>query len=136
MKKQHLFSLLVMVVLLAAGSLHAQTGEVKATIPFDFTAGNMSLAAGEYSITSMSDAGRILSVAGASSKGLVGSHAAEKMEAPAKTMLVFHRYGNRYFLYQIWVEGINRGRELPRTPSEKELASNGRPTLVAVLAYK
>ena len=71
MKKQHLFSLLVMVVLLAAGSLHAQTGEVKATIPFDFTAGNMSLAAGEYSITSMSDAGRILSVAGASSKGLL-----------------------------------------------------------------
>ena len=58
------------------------------------------------------------------------------MEAPAKTMLVFHRYGNRYFLYQIWVEGNNRGRELPRTPSEKELASNGRPTLVAVLAYK
>jgi hypothetical protein len=60
----------------------------------------------------------------------------EKIEAPSQTKLVFRRYGDRYFLYQIWVEGNNRGRELPMTPLEKELASNARPTLVAVLAMK
>jgi hypothetical protein len=136
MKKQHLFTLLVTIVLLAAGSLYAQTGEVKAVIPFDFTAGNMSLPAGEYSVTEMSDAGRILLIAGRDSKGFVGSHAVEKIEASANTRLVFHRYGDRYFLYQIWVQGNNRGRELPETKLEKELASNARPTLVAVLALK
>ena len=79
MKKQHLFPLFVMVVLLAVGSLHAQTGEVKAAIAFDFTAGRMSLPAGEYSITAMSDAGRILCVSGRVSKGFITSHPVEKM---------------------------------------------------------
>src|SRR5207244_6047829 len=52
------------------------------------------------------------------------------------TQLVFHRYGNRYFLYQIWVRGENRGRELPQTRLERELASNRQPAPVAVLASK
>jgi hypothetical protein len=101
MKKQHLFPLFVTVVLLAVGSLYAQTGEVRADIPFDFTAGNMSLPAGEYSITAMSDAGRILCVSSRVSNGFISSHPVEKIEAPATTKLGFRRYGNRYFLYQI-----------------------------------
>jgi len=136
MKKQHLFPLFVMVVLLAVGSLHAQTGEVKAAIAFDFTAGRMSLPAGEYSITAMSEAGRILCVSGRVSKGFITSRPVEKIEAPATTKLVFRRYGDRYFLHQIWVGGNNRGRELPMTPLEKELATNAEPALVAVLASK
>jgi hypothetical protein len=137
MKKQQLFPLLAVLVLLAAGSVQAQIGGVKTNIPFDFTAGSMTLPAGEYRITAMSDAGSILLVAGSgSSKGFVRSQAVEKMAAATSTKLVFHRYGNRYFLYQIWVEGENRGRELPRTRLEQELASNSRPTQVAVLASK
>src|SRR5438105_14096363 len=85
----------------------------------------------------MSDAGGVLWVAGSGfSKGFVGSQAVEKIAAATSTRLVFHRYGNRYFLYQIWVEGENRGRELPRTRLEKEVASNARPSSVAVLASK
>ena len=136
MKKQRLFTLLVTMVLLAVGSLYAQTGEVRAAIPFDFTAGKMSLPAGQYSITAMTDAGRVLCVSGREGSGFISSHPVEKIEAPSQTKLVFRRYGDRYFLYQIWVEGNNRGRELPMTPLEKELASNARPTLVAVLAMK
>ena len=137
MKKQQLFPLLAVLVLLAAGSVQAQNGGVKANIPFDFTAGSKTLTAGEYRITAMSDAGGVLWVAGSGfSKGFVGSQAVEKIAAATSTRLVFHRYGNRYFLYQIWVEGENRGRELPRTRLEKEVASNARPSSVAVLASK
>ncbi|HKN36556.1 MAG TPA: hypothetical protein VJX16_25215 [Terriglobales bacterium] len=137
MKKQRLFPLLAGLVLLAAGSVQAQNGGVKANIPFDFTAGSMTLPAGEYSITRMSDFGGILLVAGSSSsKDLVRSQAVENIAAPTSTQLVFHRYGNRYFLYQIWVRGENRGRELPQTRLERELASNRQPAPVAVLASK
>jgi hypothetical protein len=133
MRKRHLLALFVMVGLLAVGPLYAQTGEVKAAIPFDFTAGNMSLPAGEYSITPRTDGG-ILCVSGTVSNGFIRSHPVETVEAAATTKLVFRQYGDRYFLYQIWVQGNNRGRELPMTRLEKEMASKAEPTLVAVLA--
>jgi hypothetical protein len=137
MKKQQLFPLLAVLVLLAAGSLQAQTRGVKANIPFDFTAGGMTLPAGEYKITTMTDAGSTLLVAGTrSNKGFVRSEAVETIRAATSTKLVFHCYGNHYFLYQIWVEGENRGRELPSTRLEQEMASNAQPTLVAVLASR
>ena len=67
----------------------------------------------------------------------LGSQAAQANSLPAGSELVFHRYGDRYFLSQIWAQGEERGSELPMMKVEKELkASNGRPTLVAVLAYK
>jgi hypothetical protein len=136
MKKQHLFPLLAVVVLLAAGSVHAQS-PVKANIPFDFTAGSRSLPAGEYTITAMGDAGTLLLIAGSgSSKAFVIPHGVETLAAPTSSKLVFNRYGNRYFLSQIWVQGERRGCELPRTRFEQEMASNARPDSVAILAQK
>ena len=48
----------------------------------------------------------------------------EKLETAdsKKTKLVFHRYGDQYFLAQIWTEGNNRGSELPKTEREPEVA--------------
>ena len=40
------------------------------------------------------------------------------------TKLVFHRYGDRYFLAQIWVAGNNSGSELPKSPREVEVAQD------------
>lgn len=136
MKKQHLFPLLAMVVLLAVGPVQAQS-PVKANIPFDFTVGSMSLPAGEYSITARGNAGSLLSVAGTgSSEAFVIAHQVETLAAPTSSKLVFNRYGNRYFLYQIWVEGKHRGREFPRTRLEQESARNAHPYSVAVVASK
>src|SRR5437660_12355661 len=87
MKKQQLFPLLAVLVLLAAGSVQAQNGGVKANIPFDFTAGSKTLPAGEYRITAMSDAGGVLRVAGSGfSKGLSALRRLKKLQrrrAPA-----------------------------------------------------
>jgi hypothetical protein len=78
----------------------------------------------------------VLAVMGAASKSaLVGSHAIQAKRS-AETKLIFHRYGDRYFLYRIWVAGEDRGRELPQTRLEKELASNMGFTSVAVLAHR
>ncbi|HYL15262.1 MAG TPA: hypothetical protein VEV41_19645 [Terriglobales bacterium] len=132
--KKHLFPLLALLLLFAVGSLHGQTGALKATIPFAFTAGDITLPAGEYRVTALNDTGTLL-VAGTKS-GFVSTHPVETTPASASTRLVFHQYGNHYFLYQIWVQGENLGRELPKTPMEKEVARNGWPTAVAVLASK
>ena len=138
MKKQRLFSLLAAVVLITAGSLCAQTTDrpVKANIPFDFEAGNKSYPAGAYRVSPISQMGD-LSIAGYGlTSGLASSHSIQSNSPSGSTKLVFHRYGDRYFLYQIWVAGEDRGRELPTTRVEKELASNATASPVVIMAQK
>jgi hypothetical protein len=137
MTKRNFLPLLAM-FLLAAGSLNAQISRpVKATIPFDFTAGSVDLPAGEYTVGMTGTLGNLL-IRGEGTQGMfLGSQAVQANSRPAGSKLVFHRYGDRYFLSQIWAQGEERGSELPMTKVEKELrASNARPALVAVLAYK
>ncbi len=138
MKKQSLFSLLAAVVLMTAGALNAQTRPVTANIPFDFSAGKMTFPAGEYRVNEIGSLGFLSVVGQGSAIGIVNSHRTQSHSPSASNHLVFHRYGNRYFLYQIWVEGDDSGRELPMTRVEKELAmaSNATPSAVAIMARK
>ena len=137
MKKQKLFSLLAVVVLMTAGSLCAQTTDrpVKANIPFDFNAGSQHYFAGQYSVNAISPVALAI-VGQGSESGLVISRGAESSSASPSTKLIFHQYGGSYFLYQIWVEGENSGRELPMTRVEKELASNANASPVVIMAQK
>jgi len=41
---------------------------------------------------------------------------------PAEGKLIFHRYGDRYFLSQMWMPGNPTGRELPPSKAELETA--------------
>ncbi|MBV8894480.1 MAG: hypothetical protein JO266_21315 [Acidobacteria bacterium] len=137
MKKETLFPLLA-VLLLATGLASAQRkqGPVKANIPFDFVAGNTSMPAGEYRISQLSNVG-VLSIKGESGEiALVGSNSVQANAMSPGTRLIFHRYGDQYFLYQVWTEGDDRGREVPKLRWEKELTSNSRYPSVAVLAHK
>ncbi|HVO62317.1 MAG TPA: hypothetical protein VMT53_15380 [Terriglobales bacterium] len=136
MKKQHLFPLLAL-VLLASGLASAQLDQraVKANVPFSFMAGKTALPAGDYRVSTLSDVG-VLGVQGDSGSVMVGSHAVQGNAPSRATKLIFHRYGDQYFLSQIWVEGESRGRELPRTNLEKELLAKARFNAVAILAHK
>jgi hypothetical protein len=136
-KKQNLFPLLAM-LLLAMGLASAQIGQqaVKARIPFDFTAGNKALPAGQYRVAAISALGTLSVIGGGSELAMVNSHAVQANAAPTSTKHIFRCYGDQYFLYQVWVQGESRGRELPQTKVEKELASNARSSTVAVLAYE
>jgi hypothetical protein len=138
MKKQQLFSLLAAVVLMTAGSLCAQTSgrPVKANIPFDFSAGGKHFSAGEYRVNALSTPGALSIVGQDSGSGLVLSGRTQANSPSASTKLIFHQYGTSYFLYQIWIEGEDSGRELPTTRVEKELASNATASPVVIMAQK
>ena len=136
MKKQHLFPLLA-IVLLASGLASAQLNQtaVKANVPFSFMAGKTSLPAGDYRVSALSDMG-VLGVQGDSGSVMVGSYAVQGNAPSRATKLIFHRYGDQYFLSQIWIEGESRGRELPRTSLEKEMLANAQFDSVAILAHR
>jgi hypothetical protein len=137
MKKQHLFPLLA-IVLLASGLASAQLNQsaIKANVPFNFMAGKRALPAGEYRVSSVSDLG-VLSLLGADSGPVMTQSFPAQAKAPSPvTKLIFHRYGDQYFLSQIWIEGESSGRELPRTNLEKELLAKARFNSVAIMAHR
>jgi hypothetical protein len=55
---------------------------------------------------------------------MVGSNAAQTQKPTDKTKLVFNRYGDRYFLSQIWMNGATLGHQLPKSSREKEIAKD------------
>jgi len=94
-------------------------------IPFAFAAGRMALPAGEYRIQKVAYDSSILLIERTDHAAgtVVMSLAAQANAKQAQSKLVFHRYDNRYFLSQIWIAGSVRGRELTKSPQEKEQSS-------------
>jgi len=121
MKKQ-LFVLLGL-GLLVGMSAYAQTVNLKADVPFNFIIRGATLPAGEYTIQGLGD-GPAIAVRGPNPKAntIVLSQRCASINAVKRSKLVFHRYGDRYFLAQLWVAGSDSGRQLPKSPREVEVA--------------
>jgi hypothetical protein len=127
MKRQTFSLVSLLSLLLVAGSAIAQTVHVRANIPFNFAVGSKTLPAGTYDVGTID--GRdskmlLLQARDGNSSMIVGSNAAENFKPADKTKLVFNQYGSRYFLSEIWMNGATRGRQLPKTSREKELAKD------------
>ena len=115
-------------------SLHAQTMNLQATIPFDFQIGSTALPSGEYSIR---HSGGVLSVqqTGGAHKGGMFLTVGEDRPAGAKAAgtLLFNRYGDTYFLSKVWSAESTQAQAAPKTPREKELATHiGQPGTTTV----
>jgi hypothetical protein len=125
MKRQAFNLIGLLSLLLVAGSAIAQSDHVRANIPFSFTVENKTLPAGAYDVEalSISDAQHlVLRSEDSSSNTIVGCNTAQVLTPANKTELVFDRYGDKYFLSEIWVQGATHGRHLPKSSREKELA--------------
>lgn len=120
--------LLVSVTLAAAVvSANAQSTAIKANIPFEFVVGDKTLPAGDYSVTTANtahDALRIQSADGKNSALRLSGPTEQKNKG--RSRMVFHRYGQNYFLAEVW-KGGTEGRELAKSKQERaierELAS-------------
>lgn len=124
MKKQSLALVGVLSLVLAAGSAFAQSGEVRANIPFDFVVNKTTMPAGNYSITKAGMTSNAIAIRCFDAKAvqLAATASRGSSKISDRTKLVFHRYGDRYFLSQIWVEGSAHMRELPKSNLESEVA--------------
>ena len=128
-------TLMVAAVALVFGSAaYAQEINVRARVPFDFVLGDKTYSAGQYAVETASDNTFFLSVKNIDDKatqGLTSSHPciSSKPTGPANQgKLVFHRVGNKYFLFRVWVGDSTVGREFPISPREMQMAMNGLKT--------
>lgn len=132
-------ALVALAVLFLATAAHAQTSRVKATVPFNFVAGDRAYPAGDYLFANNGPILKVSSTENASSSEMLQSLACEKSAPSEKTVVVFQRMGGEYFLQQIWIAGDTRGRELPPSKSERHLAQNhekSEPVIVAANVVK
>lgn len=135
MKKQALTFVGVLSLLLVAGSAFAQQ-KVQSDIPFNFTINKTVLPAGAYTISPIGD-GSVLALKGDDNKtiNMMAPHAVQSLNPADRTKLVFHCYGREHcFLYEVWVRGETRGRQLPKSAVENELAARLRSEKVAIVA--
>jgi len=125
---------------LGAPQLWAQFGpQLKADIPFEFHAGNAMLPAGPYTLGQEGNIQHVLSLRSGEGKAaaFLLTISAEAGQVQNQSRLVFRKYGDRYFLSQVWVSGQRLGWEVPVSRSERELAKRAaRHEVVAVLAQR
>jgi hypothetical protein len=127
-----------LVILASAASADAQSlaNRARFTIPFDFAFGEKKLPAGKYAIgravQSSNDIMMSLTDDNGHSKAIVLSNAVMKLDSVKNNTLVFHRYGDQYFLFQVWAAGAETGREFPTSKLEREMKKQGHLAVVRV----
>ena len=128
----------VALALLGITAASAQTVNVNAKVPFSFTVNRATLPPGEYSLKSMDEQGTALAIRDLNSMttNLVISNSCRSSKSASQTQLIFHRYGNHYFLSQIWIAGDDAGRELRPSAQEKEVAKDFSMQQVVLVAAK
>jgi hypothetical protein len=121
MKKQAATLLILMLVGLT-GLVNAQTSTmINAQVPFEFVANGKTMPAGECIIAVVVSNGQTLLSISSGKKHIYALP--NRLESPNpsnETALVFHQYGDRYFLAGIKREG-RIGYELPPSKLEGEL---------------
>ena len=148
MKKQTLMIVATVSFLIALSTVSAFAqivNRVDAKIPFEFSVSNQTLPAGNYTLGKMMSTSSVL-VRNKDQKVALASIAIVTTgnKEAAATQLIFHRYGNQYFLARIEMEGRENGLTLPKTKAERVAAqkaserhlanSGGAPEIVTVPA--
>ena len=133
MKRLKLFTMLTLTTLMIAASAKAQTSEkITFHAPFDFTVANRTLPAGNYTIRPLSPTRLLIRSDDGRETFIASNFAAQAKETPNSTDVIFARYGDQYFLYQLFVQGTDIGRQLPRSQVEVRLAEAITPVMVPV----
>ena len=115
----------------------AQTVAVQATIPFSFSVGTHAMPAGDYAV-SLDGWGQLrisrVGVPGAATASTSAVGGNPTQDPPPK--LIFNRYGNRYFLSEVWTGGTSQGHQLMISSTEREYARATKTESTTVLATR
>jgi hypothetical protein len=126
--RQLLLSLITLSIALTIhpSKAHAQiVGNLEAIIPFQFHAGDAKLPAGKYFIHELNNSDLSMmeiTSADGSTSAIFEVHNTEANSAPAKSELIFNKYGNRYFLAKLFDEGNPDGSTVDESHYEKTVS--------------
>jgi hypothetical protein len=119
-------AILAVVIAVTAVSVQAQGVGNRQTfaVPFDFSVGRTVLPAGEYTFSADNQAVRIQSKDGRSHAIALPQRTLGASHIQSDVRLTFRRYGDQYYLSQVWFQG-GVGREFKKQrPANGDLAQN------------
>jgi hypothetical protein len=129
----------ITMLLVAASTLFAQIESrplMKVNVPFSFSVDTQSLPAGEYFVISITPERSIRLSSTDGKHTLTVNDLPNYASSPSpNSRLVFHKYGNEYFLEQVWTRGESVARNPYVSKRAMELAQSGsHPDTEIVLA--
>jgi len=141
MKKYLWLPLLLMAVIgSAALTTKAQSSNgVRANVPFEFNVGDKTLPAGKITAREMSPGALAISNVDKRQHAIRIAHGVSSFNQNGPAKLVFRKYGNRYYLTQVWIPGYT-GMEFQKSKTERALeretmlSKNSTTELVTIMA--
>src|SRR5215469_5821736 len=112
-------------VLVALAPAYAQKTSATVNIPFNFTVDDVCMPAGEYIVSTPSE--RVVAVqhvGGPESKTTMTNNGSPTT-SHGGPKLVFHKYGNAYFLAAAWLPNSDHAREFVTSAQEMQVARDG-----------
>ena len=133
-------TLIAICLLFTAATLFAQTESqrrMKVSVPFTFAVEDHSLPAGEYLVLTVTPERTIRIVSADGKHSAIVNTLPNYAKSPStRSRLVFHKYGNEYFLAQVWTAGQNVARDPLSSKRAMEIASSGgTPQTFTVMAF-
>ena len=132
LKKVGLVCAILLATFVTSAQAQSPSNRVTASIPFDFSIGERKLPAGRYSVgrirQNVDDVVVSVDDEAGHSKAIRTSIPVRNIDVNEQAKLVFHRYGDQYFLYQVWPAGTTTGRQFPKSRSEREV-QNANPSV-------
>ena len=134
--KKHAAVMLILMVAGLVGVVQAQSGTtIIADVPFNYMANGKTMPAGEVRVRIENDGEALLRIASGGQQSMATPQVDNSTKANDATVLVFHRYGERYFLAGAASEGQKLSYALPMGSLEKELQrSNAEEKTVRLVA--
>lgn len=99
------------------------SSSIRVNVPFDFTADHTVLPAGKYTIQSAGvNFNGVIRITSDDDKATVFllTHSAQSIQSRDETVVIFHRYEDQYFLFQVWAIGDTIGSEIPKSSLERQ----------------
>jgi hypothetical protein len=124
MQSIKLFVAAAAIAIFTVSSAYAQQ-VLKFDVPFQFQIGKAKLDAGKYEMRQLDSSKFLLRNAETGKTGIVVSLAqAGTNESSESEKIVFNRYGNVYFMRQLFVKTGTAGREIGESSAEKNIRKN------------
>ncbi|HYI92290.1 MAG TPA: hypothetical protein VEX68_01980 [Bryobacteraceae bacterium] len=123
-------------VAIAGFSMHAQTLNLRASIPFDFRVGKVLMPAGDYDIYRTGEVVRVRSENGTITGAMFLTLPTTGSEQRTLGGLEFNRYDDTYFLAKIFSPYSKDGRAFPKSAQEKALVARGATVQTAAVVTR
>ena len=132
-----LFTLLIAASFCATRARAQIIGNLEAQIPFQFHVGKTTLPAGTYVIHRLdNNDGTVMQISkkDGTMSALFDVESTQANSTPEKTELIFNKYGDRYFLSEMFDEGNPDGSRVYASRDEKMASKQSESTVAQIAA--